>query len=128
MIEKKTTVRASCHCGSVQLNVFLLNGLEKLIRCNCSICSRGKGFAMICVPIEDVKVIEGNESITEYIFNTTTAPHFFCIVCGIHTHHKSRSSPNKMCVNVACIDQLNVEDYSSEVIYFDGINHPRDAS
>ncbi|MFQ3355348.1 MAG: hypothetical protein ACI8Y9_001085 [Paracoccaceae bacterium] len=125
MIEKKTTVRASCHCGSVQLDVFLSNGLEEIIRCNCSICSRGKGFAMVCVLSKDVKVIDGEASITEYIFNTAAAPHFFCIVCGIHTHHRSRSRPDRSCINVSCIEGLNLEDYN-EVISFDGINHPSD--
>ncbi|MBT4776843.1 MAG: GFA family protein [Rhodobacteraceae bacterium] len=125
MIKNNSTVRVSCHCGSIQLDVFLANGLEEIIRCNCSLCSRGKGFAMVCVPSEDLKIIEGNESITEYIFNTTTSPHNFCIVCGIHTHHQSRSRPDKICINVACIDGVNVKDYNN-VIDFDGINHPRD--
>ena len=125
MIKNNSTVRVSCHCGSIQLDVFLANGLEEIIRCNCSICSRGKGFAMVCVPSEALKIIEGNESITEYIFNTATSPHNFCIICGIHTHHQSRSRPNKICINVACIDGVNVKDYNN-VIDFDGINHPRD--
>ena len=125
MIKNNSTVRVSCHCGSIQLDVFLANGLEEIIRCNCSLCSRGKGFAMVCVPSEDLKIIEGNESITEYIFNTTSSPHNFCIVCGIHMHHQSRSRPDKICINVACIDGVNVKDYNN-VIDFDGINHPRD--
>ena len=116
MIQKKTIVKASCHCGSVQLNIFLSNGLDELIRCNCSICKRAKGFAMICLPQEDVQVIEGRESITEYIFNTASAPHFFCIVCGIHTHHKSRSRPDRICINIACIDELNLEEYNKQVV------------
>ena len=125
MIKNNSTVRVSCHCGSIQLDVFLATGLEEIIRCNCSICSRGKGFAMVCVPSEALKIIEGNESITEYIFNTATSSHNFCIVCGIHTHHQSRSRPDKICINVACIDEVNVKDYNN-VIDFDGINHPRD--
>ena len=128
MTNKETNLKASCHCGSVQLDIFLLNGIEKITRCNCSICSRGKGFGMVCVPVEDVNIVVGAESITEYIFNTATAPHFFCIICGIHTHHKSRAAPDKLCVNVACIDGINIEDYNNEIISFDGINHPRDLS
>jgi hypothetical protein len=81
---------------------------------------------MVCVPIADVKVLEGDTSITEYIFNTTNAPHFFCIVCGIHTHHKSRANPDKICVNVACIEGVNVEDYVNNITSFNGISHPRD--
>ncbi|MBP37134.1 MAG: aldehyde-activating protein, partial [Candidatus Pelagibacter sp.] len=32
--------KSSCHCGSVQLILTMPNGLEKIRRCNCSICSR----------------------------------------------------------------------------------------
>ena len=126
MIKEKTTVRVSCHCGSIQLDVFLLNGLDKIIRCNCSMCSSSKGFGLVCVPFGDVIVIEGKESMTEYMFNTATAPHVFCIICGIHTHHKSRTTADTLCINVACINGLNVQDYTNEVINFNGINHPID--
>ena len=122
----KKTYKASCHCRSIQLNLFLLNGLEELIRCNCSICKRAKGFAMISLLQEDVQVIQGHESMTEYIFNTAKSPHFFCIICGIHTHHISRSRPDRICINIACIDEINLEDYSNQVIKFDGKNHPND--
>ena len=126
---KKGKVRASCHCGSIQLDVSLpSNGLDKMMRCNCSICSRGKGFAMISVPLQNVEIIEGKKSIAEYIFNTATAPHFFCIVCGIHIYHKSRTNPDSYCINVACINGVNVRDYIDVVINFDGINHPNDVS
>ena len=34
------TVVSKCHCGSVELELILPNGLENLRRCNCSFCSR----------------------------------------------------------------------------------------
>ncbi len=82
---------------------------------------------MVCVHQENVTVVEGFESITEYIFNTTEAPHFFCIICGTHTHHKSRNNPDNICVNVACIDDFNIANYKGVIKNFDGINHPRDS-
>ena len=82
---------------------------------------------MICIPKDKVTVVEGFESVTEYVFNTTEAPHFFCIICGTHTHHKSRNNPAKICVNVACIDDFNIADYKGVIKNFDGINHPRDS-
>ena len=81
---------------------------------------------MISIAQENVKIIEGIESITEYVFNTAEAPHFFCIVCGTHTHHKSRNEPSKICINVACINNFNIADYKGAIKIFDGINHPRD--
>ena len=82
---------------------------------------------MLCTPQENINVVEGFESVTEYVFNTAEAPHFFCIICGTHTHHKSRNNPGNICVNVACIDDFNIADYRGVIEKFDGINHPRDS-
>ena len=79
------------------------------------------------LPSENITVVEGFESVTEYVFNTAEAPHFFCIICGTHTHHKSRNNPGNICVNVACIDDFNIADYKGAIKNFDGINHPRDS-
>ena len=126
MAENLTKLNASCHCGSIKLTISFEKILSEIVRCNCSICSKSKGFGMICVSQKNVTVVEGFESITEYIFNTTEAPHFFCIICGTHTHHKSRNNPNKICINVACINDFNIADYKGAIKNFDGVNHPRD--
>ena len=126
MFEKNSTIRASCHCGSIKLDVFLANGLDSILRCNCSMCRRDKGFGMICVPTEDVLVISGIESMTEYTFRTETSPHVFCIVCGVHTHHKGRAAPNKLCINVCCLEGFDSSSYKGKVTLFDGINHFKD--
>ena len=126
MAKNVKKLNVSCHCGSIKLTVDVAEPLSEIIRCNCSICSKSKGFGMISIAQENVKIIEGNESITEYVFNTSEAPHFFCIVCGTHTHHKSRNEPTKICINVACINNFNIADYKGAIENFDGINHPRD--
>ena len=118
---------ASCHCGSIRLTINLEKPLSDIVRCNCSICSKSKGFGMLCTRKENITVVEGFESITEYVFNTAEAPHFFCIICGTHTHHKSRNNPGNICVNVACIDDFNIADYTGVIKNFDGINHPQDS-
>jgi len=125
MIKENEIVRASCHCGAIKLDIFSSNGLGELIRCNCSICSRAKGFAMVCIPSSDMRIIKGKESMTGYVFNNESSPHFFCVICGVHTHHKSRSRPNLTCVNVSCIDGLDIHQYK-KVIDFNGIQHPKD--
>ena len=126
MPETESTVRASCHCGFIKLDVFMKSGLNKIIRCNCSMCSRDKGFGMVSVPIEDVMVVCGRESMTEYTFKTETSPHVFCIICGVHTHHKSRATPGKLCINVCCLEGFNSSSYEETVVQFDGINHIND--
>ena len=96
--QKFKKLDASCHCGSIRLTINLEKPLSDIVRCNCSICSKNKGFGMLCTTQENITVIEGFESVTEYVFNTAEAPHFFCIICGTHTHHKSRNNPGNICL------------------------------
>ena len=58
-------------------------------------------------------------------FNTGTARHFFCSVCGIYTFHQRRSNPNEYGVNVACFENVSPFDFP-EVKVMDGVNHPMD--
>lgn len=67
----------SCHCGAVVFEVQLANGLEKLCRCNCSLCRR-KSAIMASVPIEGLRVVKGAEKLTLYQWNTRQAKHYFC--------------------------------------------------
>ena len=126
MIKPNSTVRASCHCELIQLDCFLSNGVVTIIRCNCSICSRTKGLGMICVPLNNCFIIKGMESMTEYVCNTKTSPPCFLYICGTHPHHKSRTKPDLLCINISCINKLDVAKYDDKIIGFDGINHPKD--
>ena len=75
--------KASCHCGAVELELTLPNGIEKLRRCNCSICRR-KGAIVASVKLANMRLVKGEDVLTLYQFNTMTAKHFFCSVCGIY--------------------------------------------
>ncbi len=103
MTEEKT---GRCHCGSVKFKVTLRNGLENVRRCNCSLCRR-KGALMASVPLADLKITEGMEKLSLYQWNTNTAKHYFCRVCGIYTHHQRRSVPTEYGFNIACIDDVD---------------------
>ncbi|AFW02652.1 Glutathione-dependent formaldehyde-activating GFA [Gluconobacter oxydans H24] len=74
---------------------------------------------------DGIKILQGDDVLTSYRFNTKTAQHFFCSRCGIHTHHQRRSDPNRHAVNVACLDGVSPFDFP-EVPVTDGINHPND--
>jgi hypothetical protein len=100
------TRRGSCHCGAVVFEVELANGLEKLRRCNCSLCRR-KGAIMASVPVERLRVVRGADQLTLYQWNTRQARHYFCSVCGIYTHHQRRSMPGEYGFNVACLDGVD---------------------
>ena len=117
-------VTSSCHCGSVQLELKLPNGFENLRRCDCSICRR-KGAIVGSVLLDNLRILEGAEFLTEYRFNTMQARHFFCSRCGIYTHHQRRSVPEEFGYNTGCIDEFNPADYK-KIPTMDGKNHPKD--
>ena len=116
--------RASCHCGAVVLALDLPDGIVKARRCNCSMCRR-RGAIVASVPLAGLKVVQGQDKLTLYQFNTMTARHYFCSRCGIYTHHQRRSTPNEYSVNIACLDGVNPFDLG-EVPTLDGMNHSKD--
>ena len=61
-----------------------------------------------------------------YQWNTGTARHWFCSVCGIYTHHRRRSDPTEYGVNLGCLDGVNPADFEP-IPWNDGVNHPSDA-
>ena len=46
----------------------------------------------------------GEAALRCYQFNTRTAKHYFCSVCGIYTHHQRRSNPAEYGYNLACLE------------------------
>lgn len=113
---------ARCHCGSVMFNVTLVDGLNTARRCNCSFC-RMRGAVVVFASALDIT--KGQESLTEYRFNSREVAHYFCAVCGIYTFHQSRSNPQQYGVNAACLAGVSPFDFAS-VNITDGINHPKD--
>ena len=53
----------SCHCGSVRFEVT--TGLENVMSCNCSICSRS-GYLLSFVPVEQFTLLAGEDQLTDY--------------------------------------------------------------
>ena len=114
-----------CHCGGVEAEVSLPNGLKNFVRCNCSICKK-KGIIMVNkIGLNDLKITKGEKLLKLYQYHSKTAKHYFCSVCGIYTHHKPRSNPNSYCVNAGCLEGVNPFELK-DVPIFDGINHPHD--
>ena len=97
---------ARCHCGGVVLALTLPNGIERPRRCDCSICRR-KGAIVASVKLDGIRIEQGAELLRLYQFNTHTAKHYFCSVCGIYTHHQRRSHPDEYGYNVGCLDGVN---------------------
>ena len=89
--EIKLKHKASCHCGAVELELDLPNGVVSPMRCDCSICSK-KGIIASPVLLSELKVIKGQEVLSLYQFNTKVAKHYFCSDNNRSEEHTSELS------------------------------------
>lgn len=106
-----------CHCGRVRFRVS--GDLSRVTECNCSVCSK-KGFLHLIVPPDQFELLCGGEALERYQFNTGTATHMFCRHCGIHPFYVPRSDPDKIDVNVRCLDDIDLSGIKPKP--FDGRN------
>ena len=111
------TYNGGCHCGRIRFRVT--TDLSHVEECNCSICIK-KGFLHLIVPPERFEVLSGQSDLTTYTFNTGVAKHHFCKVCGIHAFYIPRSDPDKIDVNVRCLEGVDLS--SLQIEPFDGKN------
>lgn len=116
-------MKGSCHCGAVRFEVDLSDGIATARRCDCSLCAR-RGAVAVSAPLEGIRYTHGEDKLTLYQFGTRTAEHYFCSVCGIYTHHRRRSDPTEIGVNLACLEGQT--PFLPEVIVHDGVHHPKD--
>src|SRR5487761_118876 len=110
------THRGGCHCGRVRFEVLAparVQGAD----CNCSMCSKS-GYLHLIVRGENFKLLSGSDTLTTYTFNTGTAKHLFCSVCGVKSFYVPRSHPDGFSVNARCLDEGTVE--STTVTSIDG--------
>jgi hypothetical protein len=95
-----------CHCGAVRFRVRAGRDID-VLDCNCSICAR-TGYLHLIVPQADFELLSGSAELTEYRFNTGSARHLFCRVCGIKSFYVPRSHPQGISVNARCLDPGSV--------------------
>lgn len=116
--------KLTCHCKSVEAEINIFGNLEKILRCNCSMCKR-KGAIMSMVKNENFNIVKGKDILKTYQFHSKIAKHYFCSVCGIYTHHNPRSNPAMTGFNVGCVDEIDTFELENININ-DGLNHPLD--
>jgi len=109
------TYQGGCHCGRVRFRVQ--GDLAHVSDCNCSMCAK-KGFLHLIVPLTQFELLSGRDDITTYTFNTGVAKHTFCKTCGIHSFYTPRSDPDKVDVNVRCLDGVDLNAIKTKP--FDG--------
>jgi hypothetical protein len=78
------------------------------------------GHLHLHVSKKDFRVLQGEDALTTYTFNTGVAQHYFCSVCGVKSFYIPRSHPHGVSVNVHCLDPHTVEKVT--VTPFDGKN------
>ena len=106
-----------CHCGAARFRETFTQ--QKAVDCNCSIC-RKKGFLHLIIPQSNFTLLQGKESLSTYTFNTHTAKHHFCRICGIHPFYHPCSHPQDIDVNLRCLDGNVLAEFTIET--FDGVN------
>lgn len=115
--------RGACHRGAVRFTADV--DLATARRCDCSLC-RMRGAVAVSTTPEGLRILEGRDALALYTFGTGVARHWFCRQCGVYTHHRRRSDPGQIGVNLACLD--GATPFLPEVPVNDGVNHPSDGA
>lgn len=110
--------KGGCHCGAVRFEVEAPREIT-VQECNCSLC-RMTGFLHLIVPKSRFRLLSGHDQLTEYTFNTCTAKHLFCRICGVKSFYVPRSNPDGFSVNLRCVDASGFDHVGIEA--FDGQN------
>jgi hypothetical protein len=106
--------RGGCHCGRVRFEVQAPAHLT-VDECNCSMCSR-TAYLHLIVRRERFRLLQGEDALTTYTFNTGTARHLFCRYCGIKSFYVPRSHPDGISVNARCLDAGTVTGMTVESV------------
>ena len=100
------TYQGSCHCGKVRYEVSA--DLSKVMACNCSLCSRA-GYLLAFVPAGQFKLLQGEEALTDYRFNTQRIAHLFCDTCGVRSFARGVNGKGEetRAINVRCLEGVD---------------------
>lgn len=77
-----------CHCGAIRFQVLAPKRLH-VYNCNCSVCHKKQNKHFI-VPKSKFTLLQGEEYLTTYTFNTHQAKHTFCKTCGVQSFYTPR--------------------------------------
>jgi hypothetical protein len=102
-----TIYKGSCHCGRT---AFEAEGdLEKVIECNCSICSK-RGTLHWFLQREKFRLLTAEDGLATYTFNKHRIRHRFCTTCGCAPFGEGIApSGNPMvAINARCLDGVDL--------------------
>ncbi|WP_223787829.1 GFA family protein [Marinicella meishanensis] len=107
-----------CHCQAVQFRLTVAADTV-ILNCNCSVC-RMTGFQHLVVPHPQFTLLQGQDALSSYRFNTGQANHLFCRHCGVKSFYQPRSHADCWSVNTHCLDDFNPDQWTQAD--FDGQN------
>jgi len=120
----KKTYSGSCHCGAIRFTAAL-DISRGTTKCNCTICARNRLWSAEAGPGE-VRLLEGEDHLTDYTYNDRVAHHYFCQTCGVHPYEfvdlplQNRSYYN---VSINCLDDVDMaEVFAAPLEYVDGLH------
>lgn len=115
------TYHGSCHCGAVRFAVTV-NLAAGTVKCNCSICGKGRAWWVKADPGD--LVVSSGGTLVDYTFGSGVAHHFFCGNCGIRPFERVSFPPPRagyVNVSVSCLDDVDLaEVLAAPVRYEDG--------
>jgi hypothetical protein len=120
----KKIFHGSCHCGKIkfQANLDLTKGSGK---CNCTFC-RKNSYWSIKTSLEDFKLLQGQDSITEYSNNRDFGYYVFCKHCGTMPYGistKTEWTQEGPSIKISSLDDMSTEEMNSlSIQYYHGID------